>query len=80
MARAGLNWGTADLASAASVGINTVSRFERGGDARRSSIDAMQKALEEAGAVFVGAREASMSGGFGVRLASQSRPTTRSSP
>jgi hypothetical protein len=33
MARAAINWTTRDLAQAASVGINTVTRFENGGEA-----------------------------------------------
>lgn len=62
----------ADLAKAAGVGVNTVSRFEQGGDARASTIQAMQRHLEAAGATFVAAGEASLSGGVGVRLRGKS--------
>ena len=68
MARTGLGLSNADLAARASVGVNTVSRFEQGSDARGSSIDAMQRALEEAGAIFLGDNEVSLGGGIGVRL------------
>lgn len=68
MARAALDLGCADLARLAGVGINTVSRFEQGGDARRSSVEAMKSALEAQGVVFIGTGEASLSGGAGVRL------------
>ncbi len=68
MARAGLGLSNAELAEAAKVGVNTVSRFEQGGDPRRSSVEAMQRALEERGAVFLSADEVSLAGGPGVRL------------
>lgn len=53
MARAALNWTTQDLAKAASVGTNTVNRFEAGQDARLSSVEKMRKAIEEAGVIFI---------------------------
>jgi transcriptional regulator with XRE-family HTH domain len=53
MARAALNWTTADLAREASVGVNTVNRFEAGNDARVSSVDKMRRALEAAGVIFL---------------------------
>lgn len=64
MARAALNWSTADLAKAADVGVNTVNRFEQGQDARISSMQAMRRALETAGVIFV----AENGEGPGVRL------------
>jgi len=67
MARAALEWTGSDLASAAKVGINTVSRFEQGGDARQSSVTAMQKAMEEVGIEFISAGQISSDGGEGVR-------------
>lgn len=67
MARAALEWSGGDLAAKAKVGLNTVSRFEQGGDARRSSVEALQAALEAAGITFVGQDETSLSGGVGVR-------------
>ena len=68
MARAALNWSNPDLAAAAKVGVNTVSRFEQGGDARRSSLEAIRRAFEGAGVVFLGHGEVSLSGGEGVRV------------
>ncbi len=64
MARAALDWSTQDLARAASVGVNTVNRFEAGQDARVSSVDKMRAALEAAGVIFV----AENGEGPGVRL------------
>ncbi len=68
MARAGLQISNAELASASGVGVNTISRFEKGGDARASSIEAIQSALEARGASFLAAGQVSLSGGPGVRL------------
>lgn len=68
LARLAVGWSNADLAAAAKVGVNTVSRFEQGGDARASSVQAMREALEREGVTFIAAGEASLSGGAGVRL------------
>jgi transcriptional regulator with XRE-family HTH domain len=64
MARAALDWRTTDLARAASVGLNTVNRFEAGRDARISSVEKLRAALEAAGIAFI----AENGGGVGVRL------------
>lgn len=64
MARAALGWSAQTLAKAAQVGINTVNRYERGGDARVSSVEKMRRALEEAGVIFIEEN----GGGPGVRL------------
>jgi hypothetical protein len=64
MARAALDWRTTDLAHAASVGLNTVNRFEAGRDARISSVDKLRTALEAAGILFI----AENGGGVGVRF------------
>lgn len=53
MARAALDWTTADLAAAASVGVNTVNRFEAGQDARMSSVEKLKTALQAAGVEFI---------------------------
>nr|KIU68441.1 hypothetical protein TR92_11300 [Brucella anthropi] len=67
MARAALRWTTAELARSSGVGINTVTRFEDGQDARTSSVDKMRVALENAGIVFL---EAGISSpGLGVAIA-----------
>ena len=47
MARSALGWSTQDLAREADVGVNTVSRFEAGQDARVSSVEKMRRVLEE---------------------------------
>ena len=64
MGRAALNWSTLDLAKKAGVGGNTVNRFEAGQDARVSTVDKMQAALEGAGVEFI----AENGEGPGVRL------------
>jgi transcriptional regulator with XRE-family HTH domain len=64
MARAALDWSTADLARAAIVGQATVNRFEAGRDARISSVEKLRAALEAAGITFI----AENGGGAGVRL------------
>jgi transcriptional regulator with XRE-family HTH domain len=65
MARSALSLTTADLAELAGVGVNTVNRFEAGQDARISSVEKMQAALEKAGVEFIPEN----GGGAGVRLA-----------
>jgi len=70
MARAALSWGVKDLAKAAGVTPNTVSRYENGGNAFTGSVDKMQAALEAAGVEFIPAYGDS---GPGVRLKSRRR-------
>jgi transcriptional regulator with XRE-family HTH domain len=52
MARAALGWGVRELAEKAGVTANTVTRIENGADAKQSTIDALQRALEAAGIEF----------------------------
>lgn len=68
MARAALRLTTQQLADMASVGLNTVNRFEQGQPPRQSSVDAMQTCLEAAGVIFLADGEDGGSGGAGVRL------------
>lgn len=68
-ARALVSWTAEDLAREAKIGLATVKRFELGGDARQSSVDAMIAALEAAGIQFISAGEVSTSGGAGLRKA-----------
>ena len=68
MARAALRWSTQKLAEMASVGVNTINRFEDGQDARLSSVDKMKRALESAGVLFLSDGQ-TIDGGPGVRLA-----------
>ncbi len=65
MARAALGWGVRDLASAAGVAANTVSRYENGADALGDTLGRIQRALEDAGVLFIDQNEES---GPGVRL------------
>ena len=65
MARAALGWSARELAEAAGVATNTVSRFEVGGDMRVETLTRLEKALEKKGVVFI-ARD--HEGGPGVRL------------
>ena len=52
MARAALGMGVRDLAVAAKVAIDTVVRFERGNELKERTVDALRRALEEAGVEF----------------------------
>ncbi len=64
MARAAIGWSTRQLSDIADVGLNTVNRFEGGGNTREGSIDAMRRALESGGVEFIPEN----GGGAGVRL------------
>jgi len=64
MARAAVGWGVRDLAKKAGVTANTVTRIENGADAKQSTMDKLQHALEVAGVDFIDEN----SGGPGVRL------------
>lgn len=68
MARAALGLTVADLGSLAGVRASTISAFERGGDSYSSTLGKLQEALEGRGVVFIGKDQASLSGGYGVRL------------
>jgi transcriptional regulator with XRE-family HTH domain len=63
MARAAVGWGVRELAEKAGVTANTVTRIENGADAKQSTMDALQRALEMAGIEFTNG------GQPGVRLA-----------
>lgn len=52
MARTAVGWGVRELAAAAGVTANTITRIEKGNDAKSSTLDALQKALENEGVVF----------------------------
>ena len=64
MARAAVGWGVRELAKQAGITANTVTRIENGGDAKQSTLNALQTALEAAGVEFI----AENGGGAGVRL------------
>jgi transcriptional regulator with XRE-family HTH domain len=77
MARAAVGWGVRELAEKAGVTANTVSRIELGADAKQSTIEAIQRALEEAGIVFVPEN----GGGVGVRVRKDAaEPASASKP
>jgi transcriptional regulator with XRE-family HTH domain len=64
MARAAVGWGVRELAKKAGVTANTVTRIENGADAKQSTMDRLQRALEAAGIEFIQEN----GGGPGVRL------------
>jgi transcriptional regulator with XRE-family HTH domain len=64
MARAAVGWGVRELAEKAGVTANTVTRIENGADAKQSTMDRLQRALESAGVEFIDEN----GGGPGVRL------------
>ena len=64
MARAAIEMGVRELAEAAKVSTNTVTRFERGEELRERTVDAIRAALERAGVEFIEEN----GGGPGVRL------------
>lgn len=64
MARGALDWTVRDLAASAGVGVNTVTRFEKGADTLSSTAGKLQRALEVAGVIFI----AENGQGPGVRL------------
>jgi transcriptional regulator with XRE-family HTH domain len=64
MARAAVGWGVRELAKKAEVTANTVTRIENGADAKQSTMDRLQRALESAGVELIEEN----GGGPGVRL------------
>ena len=64
MARAAVGWGVRELAKKARVAANTVTRIENGADAKQSTMNRLQQALEAAGIDFINEN----GGGPGVRL------------
>jgi transcriptional regulator with XRE-family HTH domain len=64
MARAAVGWGVRELAEKAGVTANTVTRIENGADAKQSTMDRLQQALESVGIEFIDEN----GGGPGVRL------------
>jgi transcriptional regulator with XRE-family HTH domain len=64
MARAALQWGVRDLAAKSGITANTITRIENGSDAKASTLDALRRALEDAGIEFIAEDDS----GPGVRL------------
>jgi transcriptional regulator with XRE-family HTH domain len=69
MARAAVGWGVRELAEKAGVTANTVTRIENGADAKQSTMNRLQHALETAGIEFIDEN----GGGAGVRLRKQKK-------
>jgi transcriptional regulator with XRE-family HTH domain len=53
MARAALGMGVRELAEQAKVSPDTIARFERGEPLKDRTVEAIQRALEAAGVIFV---------------------------
>jgi transcriptional regulator with XRE-family HTH domain len=68
--RALVDWSQQKLAAAAHIGRVTVRQFEAGRKARYVTRDAIRRALEEAGVIFIDEN----GDGPGVRLRKKSRP------
>lgn len=68
MARAALNLGVRDVAQAAGVSTNTITRLERGEELLPRTVADIRAALESAGVIFLDEGQA-IDGGPGVRLA-----------
>ena len=66
MARAALKLGVRELAEIAKVSTNTITRFEQDELLRSRTINAIKRALEQYGTIFI---DANPNGGPGVRLA-----------
>jgi transcriptional regulator with XRE-family HTH domain len=64
LARTALGWGVSQLGRAAGVSYHTIEDFERRGSPRPSTVEAIQRALEKAGVIFIDAND----GGPGARL------------
>lgn len=70
-ARALLNWSQPKLAEAAKLSLPTITRMEGALGPSRSTqanVEAVRRAFEDAGVVFLSERAASSGGGPGVRL------------
>jgi transcriptional regulator with XRE-family HTH domain len=79
MARAAVGWGVRELAEKAGVTANTVTRIENGADAKQSTMDRLQRALEAAGVEFINSDQPGVrltkAAAARFELASGSKPT-----
>lgn len=67
MARAALQLGVRELADAAMVSTNTITRFEKGEDLKERTIIAIRAALEAAGVQFLSDGETATGPGVALR-------------
>jgi transcriptional regulator with XRE-family HTH domain len=74
MARAALNIGVRELAMAAKVSTNTVTRLESGEPLKPRTVEAVQRALEAAGVEFTNGRQP------GVRLKATCETPSKDQP
>lgn len=65
LARTALGLGVLQLAEAANVSTQTIVRLEKGEELRRSTLDRIQRVLEEGGVIFIPEDEHE---GVGIRL------------
>jgi transcriptional regulator with XRE-family HTH domain len=79
MARAAAGWGVRELAKKAGVTANTVTRIENGADAKQSTMDALQRALEAAGVEFTNGDQPGvrLTKAAAARSAEPARPSER---
>ncbi|MDR6670183.1 helix-turn-helix domain-containing protein [Rhizobium sp. 1399] len=64
LARVALGWGVLDLAKTAGVSTQTITRLEKGEQLRSSTLENIQRVLEDAGIEFIPEN----GGGVGVRF------------
>ncbi|OJU66043.1 MAG: transcriptional regulator [Rhizobiales bacterium 63-7] len=69
MARVALEWGVRELAEAAKVSTNTITRFEKGEELKERTVDALRDALEAAGIAFLSAGDIASGPGVCLREA-----------
>jgi transcriptional regulator with XRE-family HTH domain len=80
MARAALGWGVRELAAAAKVSVDTLARFERGGVLKERTVEAIQRALEEAGIDFIPENGGSVGVRFREPVTAPAQPTSTARP
>jgi transcriptional regulator with XRE-family HTH domain len=68
MARAALQLGVRELAEAAKVSTNTLTRFERGEELKERTVDAIRAALEAAGVIFLENGDTATGPGVALKL------------
>jgi len=64
LARIALGWGVRELAQAANVSTQTISRLERGDQLRNGTVDGIRQVLEDAGIEFI----LEDGDGYGIRI------------